>query len=134
MIPETMDKIQRHLEHSDIYFANVQVALDKEEVTKAGEMLWGSVTQVFHALAAVRGANVETHRNLKNFAIIVSNQLDDPYILAGFMTAEILHKGFYDIDVELTDIQNAAPIARRVIDVVAGLIPEEVNGGSSNQS
>ncbi len=108
--------------------------LDKEEVTKAGEMLWGSVTQVFHALAAVRGANVETHRNLKNFAIIVSNQLDDPYILAGFMTAEILHKGFYDIDVELTDIQNAVPIARRVIDVVAGLIPEEVNGGSSNQS
>ena len=28
MIPETMDKIQRHLEHSDIYFANVQVALE----------------------------------------------------------------------------------------------------------
>ena len=50
------------------------------------------------------------------------------------MTAEILHKGFYDIDVELTDIQNGVPIARRVIDVVAGLIPEEVNGGSSNQS
>ena len=128
MAPEAITKVQRHLEHSEQYFDNGLEALRNEEVSKAGEMFWGSVTQTFHALAAVHGVNVARHRGLKNFAIQVSNETDDPYLLAGFSTAEILHKGFYDVDVELADLEAAIPIARRTIEAVRGLIPQESNG------
>ena len=124
-------KVRRHLEHSEQYFENGQEALGKREVSKAGEMFWGSVTQAFHALAVVRGVDVERHRRLKNFAIHVSNQTGDPYLLAGFESAEILHKGYYDIDVELEDLEAAVPIAKRTIETVRSLIPAELYTSSN---
>jgi hypothetical protein len=127
MTSELATKVRRHMEHSEQYFENGLEALRNEEVSKAGEMFWGSVTQVFHALAAVRGIDVARHRRLKNFAIQVSSETDDPYLLAGFSTAEILHKGFYDVDVELADLEAAVPIARRTIEAVARLIPQDSN-------
>ena len=107
--PDTAAKVRRHLEHSRQYFDNCQEALEKDEVSKAGELLWGSVTQVFHALAAVRSVDVQRHRRLKNFAIQVSNELEDIHIMGGFNSAEILHKGFYDVDVERTDLEAGIP-------------------------
>ncbi len=128
MTSEAATKVRRHLEHSEQYFENGLEALRNEEVSKAGEMLWGSVTQAFHALAAVSGVDVARHRRLKNFVIQVSNETDDPYLLAGFATAEILHKGFYDVDVELADLEAAVPIAKRTVEAVRGLIPSELGG------
>ena len=116
-------RVQRHLEHSGQYFENGQEALAKNEVSKAGELFWGSVAQAFHALAAARGVDVERHRRLKNFAIYVSNEAGDPHILGGFLSAEILHKGFYDVDVERTDLEAGIPLARYTIDAVCNLIP-----------
>ena len=51
LTPDTAAKVRRHLEHSTQYFENCREALDKDEVSKAGELLWGSVSLVFHALA-----------------------------------------------------------------------------------
>ena len=130
MDSEIKEKVRKHLEHCDLYFANVQEALEKDEVTKAGEMLWGSVTQAFHALASVRGTEVENHRRLKNFAIRMSQEVENPDVLGGFLAAEILHKGFYDIDVEFEDIQGSVPLVRRTIDLVTSLIPPDLKNGS----
>jgi hypothetical protein len=81
--PDTAAKARRHLEHSSKYFENCREALDKDEVSKAGELLWGSVSQVFHALATVRGVDVQRHRRLKNFAIHVSDETEDPQKRSG---------------------------------------------------
>ena len=43
--------------------------------------------------------------------------------IGGFMAAEILHKGFYDVDVELTDLEAGIPLFRHTIAAVSGLIP-----------
>ena len=125
--PDTAAKARRHLEHSSQYFENCQEALAKNEVSKAGELLWGSVAQVFHALATVRGVNVQRHRRLKNFAIQVSNETEDPdKTMGGFLSAEILHKGFYDVDVERVDLEAGIPIVRYTMDTVSKLIPNDV--------
>ena len=127
LTPDTAAKARRHLEHSSQYFENCREALDKDEVSKAGELLWGSVTQVFHALATVRGVNVQRHRRLKNFAIQVSNETEDPdKTMGGFLSAEILHKGFYDVDVERVDLEAGIPIVRYTMDTVSKLIPNDV--------
>ena len=125
--PEIAAKVRRHLEHSRQYFDNCREALDKNEVSKAGELLWGSVAQVFHALATVRGVDVQRHRRLKNFAIHVSNETEDPQkTMGGFNSAEILHKGFYDVDVERVDLEAGIPIVRYTMDTVSNLIPEDL--------
>ena len=125
--PETAARVRRHLEHSGQYFENCREALDKDEISKAGELLWGSVTQVFHALATVRNVDVQRHRRLKNFAIQVSNETEDPQkTMGGFLSAEILHKGFYDVDVERTDLEAGIPIVRYTIDTVSDLIPDDL--------
>ena len=127
LTPDTAAKARRHLGHSSQYFENCREALDKDEVSKAGELLWGSVTQVFHALATVRGVNVQRHRRLKNFAIQVSNETEDPdKTMGGFLSAEILHKGFYDVDVERVDLEAGIPIVRYTMDTVSKLIPNDV--------
>ena len=124
--PEIAAKVRRHLEHRDQYFENAQEALAKDEVSEAGELFWDSVTQVFHALAAMRGVDVQRHRRLKNFAIHISNQAEDPNIIGGFLAAEILHTGFYDVDVERADLEAAIPLFRYTIDTVSSLIPSDL--------
>ena len=125
--PEIAAKVHRHLEHSRQYFDNCREALDKDEISKAGELLWGSVTQVFHALATVRGVDVQKHRRLKNFAINVSSETEDPQkTIGGFLSAEILHKGFYDVDVDRTDLEAGIPVVRYTIDTVSSLIPSDL--------
>ena len=124
--PEIAAKVRRHLEHRDQYFENAKEALAKDEVSKAGKLFWGSVTQVFHALAAMRGVDVQRHRRLKNFAIHISNQAEDPNIIGGFLAAEILHTGFYDVDVERADLEAAIPLFRYTIDTVSSLIPSDL--------
>lgn len=124
--PEIAAKVRTHLEHRDQYFENAQEALAKDEVSRAGELFCGSVTQVFHALAAMRGVDVQRHRRLKNFAIHISNQAEDPNIIGGFLAAEILHTGFYDIDVERADLEAAIPLFRYTIDTVSSLIPSDL--------
>ena len=126
-MPAAAAKVRRHLEHSGQYFENFRETLDKHEVLKARELLWGSVTQVFHALATVRNVDVQRHRRLKNFAIQVSKKTEDPQkTMGGFLSAEILHKGFYDVDVERTDPEVGIPIVRYTIDTVGNLIPGDL--------
>ena len=125
--PHAAAKVRRHLEHSGQYFENCREALDKNEVSKAGELLWGSVTQVFHALATVRGVDVQRHRRLKNFAIHISNETEDPQkTIGGFLSAEILHKGFYDVDVERIDLEAGIPLIKYTMDTIINLIPADL--------
>ncbi len=125
-MPETAARVRRHLKHCDQDFENAQEALAKDEISKAGKLFWGSVTQVFHALAVAQGVDVERRRRLKNFAIHVSNEAADPQIIGGFLAAEILHKGFYDVDVERNDLEAGLPLARYTIDAVSNLIPSNL--------
>ena len=125
---ETAAKVRRHLEHCGQCFDDGREALDKCEVSKAGEMFWGCVTQAFQALAVVRGVDVAGQRRLKNFAILVSKEAGDPGIIGGFMTAEILHKGFYDVDVERSDLEAGIPLFQYTIAAVSDLIPGNFKG------
>ncbi|MDA1129039.1 MAG: hypothetical protein O2913_10110 [Chloroflexi bacterium] len=45
------------------------VALQNREAGKAGELLWGSVAQALEAVATYKDRIIQSHRDLKNFAI-----------------------------------------------------------------
>ena len=123
MTPQVRDKVLKHVEHSRQYFENGREAFDKQEISKAGELFWGSVTQAFHALAAYRDRTIESHRDLKNFVIQISQEVSDDSLFPTFQIAEILHKGFYDMDVDLYDLESNLPNVEHAIEVVLDLIP-----------
>ena len=46
--------------------------------------------------------------------------------MGGFLSAEILHKGFYDVDVERVDLESGIPIVSYTMETVSRLIPSDV--------
>jgi hypothetical protein len=109
---------------------NALAALDKNEPGKAGEMLWGSVTQAVHAVDAWRGPVIYDHRSLMNFAILISREIDDPAFPASIEAAGSLHHNFY-LPVRTKEyVELLIPAIRQAIAQALALLPEEVRNGA----
>ena len=67
----------------------------KDEPGKAGELLWGSVSQAVHAVDASRGSVIAGHRSLLNFVGNLGKEIDDQFFANNFESAKSLHNNFY---------------------------------------
>ena len=121
-----LDEVRRHLAHSRQYLDNANTALRDGEAGKAGELLWGSVTQAFHALAAFRQRNVATHRGLKNFVIWIGDSTRDSSLRDDFEATEKFHDNFYDVTLTTEDVADIIPTVNRLIDRALRLLPPEL--------
>ena len=123
------EAVENHLFHCRQYMDNALEALRKDEPGKAGEMLWGSVTQAVHAVDAWRGAVITDHRRLLNFATQIGREIDDPYFPNNFESAKSLHSNFYIPAETREEVEALVPGIRRAIDQILGLLPEDVRNG-----
>lgn len=126
MSTEAIATVQRYVIHSQQYLGNGLLALENGESGKAGELLWGSVAQALHAVAAYNNTPVGTHRALKNFAIQLARDLGDPTIEIDFVVAESLHHNFYVIQQEPQDILIVVPVVQGLVSKLLSLIPGEL--------
>ena len=122
---------RNHVYHCRQYMANALEALQKNEPGKAGEMLWGSITQAVHAVDAWRGPVVIRHRGLLNFARNLSREIDDNNFHNNFLATKSLHENFYHPDLEVADVEFALPGIQRAISQVLALLPEEICNGTA---
>ena len=122
---------RNHVFHSRQYMDNALEALEKNEPGKAGEMLWGSITQAVHAVDAWRGPVVIRHRGLLNFARNLSREIDDESFPNNFLSAKSLHDNFYHPELEMGDVEVALPGIQRAISQVLALLPEEARDGAA---
>ena len=122
---------RNHVFHSRQYMDNALEALEKNEPGKAGEMLWGSITQAVHAVDAWRGPVVIRHRGLLNFARNLSREIDDDSVPNNFLSAKSLHDYFYHPELEMGDVEVALPGIQRAISQVLALLPEEARDGAA---
>lgn len=129
MSTEAIAAVQRYVIHSQQYLGNALFALQNREAGKAGELLWGSVAQALHAVAAYTNTPVTTHRALKNFAIQLARDLDDQTIELEFVVAESLHHNFYDVQQEPQDVELVVPVVQGLVSKLLGLIPRELVSG-----
>ena len=120
-----LDEVRRHVAHSRQYLDNAFIALQDGEAGKAGELLWGSVAQAFHALAAFRQRNVATHRSLKNFVIWIGDSTRDSSLRDDFEATEKYHDNFYDVTHTTEDVEDIIPTVNRLIDRAFRLLPPE---------
>ena len=135
MVLPTGDKeaVENHLFHCQLYMDNALEALGKDEPGKAGEMLWGSVTQAVHAVDAWRGPVISSHRDLVNFARGLGDEIGESYYPYIFQSARSLHENFY-IPVETREeIEALLQGIRQLISWILDLLPNDVRNGVSGE-
>ena len=121
-----IEAARNHVVHCHQYMDNALEALEKNEPGKAGELLWGSITQAIHAVDAWRGPIVIRHRGLLNFARNLGAEIDDRSFPNNFLSAKSLHDNFYHPELEAADVEFALPGIQRAISQVLALLPEEI--------
>ena len=123
--------VDNHLRHCRQYMDNALEALGKDEPGKAGEMLWGSITQAVYAVDAWRGAVIEDHRGLVNFVRRIGAEIDDPYFPNNFQSARSLHHNFY-IQIEtVAEVEALLPGIQRAIAQILALLPDDARDGTA---
>ena len=108
-----------------------QVALDflavsdeefeRGDVLQGAEKLWGAAAHAVMAAAQEREWPHESHRSLKNAAMNLSEEAEDPLIDAYFLAAEKFHRHFYHDSMEDWERDADRPkvhdFVRRVLDL-----------------
>ena len=121
---------RNHVFHCRQYMDNALEALEKNEPGKAGEMLWGSVTQAVHAVDAWRGPVIDDHRRMMNLAYSLEREIGDPSFRFVLRSASSLHHNFYvPVDTK-EEVERLLPGIQAAIDQILALLPEEARNGT----
>ena len=121
--------VENHLFHCRQYMDNALAALGKDELGKAGEMLWGSFAQAIHAVDAWRGPVIDDHRGLMNFAARISREIDDQAFPLSIAAARSLHHNFYMPAQSREEVTILIPGLQRAISQILALLPDDVRNG-----
>jgi 4-alpha-glucanotransferase len=113
----------RYVENARYYLENAAFFLDREEVCKATEMIWGSMAAAVKAAAAARERSLTTHRQLRDYAQAVAKQLEDEALFVAFREAEGMHSNFYESRMSSYDLALEFPRMRASIARFLGLVP-----------
>ena len=121
---------KNHVFHCRQYMDNALEALEKNEPGKAGELLWGSVTQAVHAVDAWRGPVIDDHRRMMNLAYSLEREIGDPSFRFVLRSASSLHHNFYvPVDTK-EEVERLLPGIQAAIDQILALLPEEARNGA----
>lgn len=80
----------------DHYLSNAEETIQKKELRKASELLWGGITQAIKLLASLSNKFIYSHKDFENFVDAVGDELKDEKIYMEFMFLSILHQNFYE--------------------------------------
>jgi len=91
-----MEKVDDYLELNDKYLKEGDALLEKGDYVQASEKFWGAAAEVVKAVAAKRGVDIQSHRELFRFITTLSKELSDSQLLTSFSLAGALHQNFYE--------------------------------------
>jgi uncharacterized protein (UPF0332 family) len=90
------DMAEFHLGLSEKYLDEAEEFLRKGDYVQASEKAWGATSQFVKALAARRGREVRSHRELHEFVAKISEELEDREIGRLWRSSTSLHQNFYE--------------------------------------
>jgi HEPN domain-containing protein len=88
--------VEFHPRLSERYMDEVEEFLRKKDYTQASEKAWETASQAVKALAARRGRDIGSHRELHEFVAVVSEELKDREIGRLWRSTTSLHQNFYE--------------------------------------
>ena len=103
------------------------------DTRQGAEKLYGAAVQAIIAASRQRGWDFESHRANKNAAIRLATEYDDPFLSAGFATAEKLHIHFHHGDMEDYQLAGDRLTVRLYVDRLLRLV-EEYQGSGDPQA
>ena len=96
---------------------------------QGAEKLYGAAMQAVIAAAKQRGWRFRSHRDNKNATTRLVDEYGDPFLAAGFNSAEKFHIHFHHGDMEEYEIAADRPTVRTYVQRMVALINEyELNG------
>jgi len=78
------------------YLKEAEEFLAKGDSVQASEKLLGAAAEIVKTVAAKRGIELRSHRDLWEFVDKLADELDDPDIVKLFSIANTLHQNFYE--------------------------------------
>ena len=78
------------------YLKEAEIFLAKGDYVQASEKLWGASAEIVKVVAAKRGVELRTHRDLWEFVTKLRTELKDPELTRLFLQANYIHQNFYE--------------------------------------
>ena len=129
MITEREISVEECVAQAWAFLAQSDAEFASGDTRQGAEKLYGAVSQVVIAAAKQRGWKHRSHRANKNTVTRLSDEYDDPFIAAGFNTAERFHVHFFHENLEDYEIAADRPTARRYVERMTALIEGYEAGG-----
>lgn len=116
--------VQKYRAQSIHYLENAFSSLEAGDPEKAGEFLWGSLSQALKAVAASKEIELKRHWDLTDYAKGLTRQQGDKSIYDVFGHASYLHSNFYEAGLRVEDVEIYAQEIKEMVGKLLGLIDE----------
>ena len=104
------------------YLMEAEEFLAKGDSIQASEKLWGATAEIVKAIAAKRGVELRSHRDLWEFVDKLADELKDPDIVKLFSVANALHQNFYEAWMPLGAVKRDAEAVKQLNEKLGKLI------------
>ncbi len=115
-------KMELHLKLCEKYLSEGASFLDKGDYVQASEKFWGAAAQMLKALAARKGLELKSHRELWSFIAQLRKETGDEQVSRLWHVANSLHTNFYEAWSPPELIKDAAEDVKRLIDKIRKLM------------
>lgn len=94
--PEAEEKAEHYLKLNNKYLKEAEELIKRKDYVQASEKLWGAAAEIVKVLAAKRGIELKSHRELYKFVAKLGTELEDTEFVRLFSLASALHQNFYE--------------------------------------
>ena len=122
---QSLEHLRTYVRRSEEYLSNAYISLERNEVEKASEFLWGSMAEAIKAVAALKGEELHSHRRIQEYMVRLSRELGDRDLFDALRDANSLHMNFYESGLTREDVLTSVVTIRYAVGKLLGLIPRE---------
>lgn len=105
-------KAELHLKLCEKYIREAEESLAKKNYVQASEKAWGAASQIVKAVAARRGVELRSHRDLWEFITKLNKENPDWNLLNTFHIANSFHTNFYENWLTAEAVANGVEVIR----------------------
>ena len=93
---ESREREDQYRRLSDKYLGDAEVLLEEGDYVQASEKFWGAAALTVKTVAASKGVEVRSHRDIRRFVNRLRDELNEPELDSLFGLAADLHQNFYE--------------------------------------
>lgn len=93
---ESLEMEARHSKMNSKYLTDAKKLLQKGDYLQASGKYWGAAVQMIKVIAAKRGLQLGTHRNVSDFMSVLDDEYPELNLWPLYARANNLHMNFYE--------------------------------------